>query len=269
MAETNAIEIISNEAEPVDTQTAEQGTTDTEAQQKQAEEQPGESTPEGEAEEPEEDKPFTVKIKFLGKEMDIDPTTDESIAIYQKGLNYDHMAEKIKNNPDSKIIADLAKKSGMTTDQYRRFVAENNKEASVRSTAEELREQYPDAPDDLIRRLAEAENGGAESESSEQDARWDAFLEEFPEVGKPEDLPDGVKEALKSGEDPVRAMYRFKLQEAKRETQEARKAEQIAKQNTANRASSTGSLKAAAGSAQQDPEKMDYATYKAWRRSQS
>lgn len=213
------------------------------------------------AEKPGEEKPeATVHVKFNGEEKEI--PISEAVQLAQKGMNYDHIKgelEQYRTGAKSAFERELgildayARKSGLTREEYVKSLEEGAARAELDDAVSKLQKQYPDAPEDLLRRMAELEHSESaarqeEMQRAELDKRtkpWKALFKEFPEVNV-NTLPEAVLKAVEAGKTPTEAYQAYLLAEA-------RKKAQIAEQHGYNKARAVGSVRGDAAETDKDP----------------
>ena len=81
---------------------------------------------------------FALDVKYNGVEQRL--SEDEARTYAQKGMNYDHVMEeltRLRNAPETAIIQDLARKSGMSKEDFlNNLTAEVNLRATERENSE-------------------------------------------------------------------------------------------------------------------------------------
>ncbi len=168
-----------------------------------------------------------LTIKYNGKEQEI--TLEEAQALAQKGMNYDHVVaerdSRYKRELD--VLDKYASMSGMTREQYVRFLEENQGKSEMQGVLKELEEEFPDAPEELLEELAKARMQGkanerekerrAESEKQDAQARaaWGRLFAENPGLS-PDKIPEAVYSQVKEGKDPNEAYLKYRLSELER-----------------------------------------------------
>lgn len=166
----------------------------------------------------------TIRVKFLHEERDI--PRDEARVLIQKGMNYDHILAqrdaKFKREIDA--LDRFARLSGVTREQYVRYMEENAEQIALEREMETLRERHPEAAEETIREMArlkvrdnEAAAGEREqARKREQEERaqkpWLDFFRRFPGV-KANDLPQEVLNDVASGMSPTEAWQKKVIRE--------------------------------------------------------
>ena len=222
-----------------------------EALEQTADEAPGEASGE-EAEKTAT--PPTVRIKFNHEEREL--SLEEAATLAQKGLKLESELEKLRTAPEYTVIDRMAKASGMTREQYIAQVDQMEADRARREAEHAIRQQYPDAPDELVRetvenrRAAEAERERHQKEAEEalrqklmEDARaeaqnrdMNAFLEAYPDMRDFEhDIPAEVWEKVRGGESLLPAYRAYENQQLRAELEQLR-------QNEKNRERAVGSM---------------------------
>lgn len=198
--------------------------------------------------------PPTVRIKFNHEEREL--SLEEAATLAQKGLKLESELEKLRTAPEYTVIDRMAKASGMTREQYIAQVDQMEADRARREAEDAIRQQYPDAPDELVRetvenrRAAEAERERHQKEAEEalrqklmEDARaeaqnrdMNAFLEAYPDMRDFEhDIPAEVWEKVRGGESLLPAYRAYENQQLRAELEQLR-------QNEKNRERAVGSM---------------------------
>lgn len=191
-------------------------------EQKQAEQQSETDTHEERGEEAEKEEEEGFEVKFLGETKRL--SKEEAKTFAQKGLNYDHLQEEfnaLKENALVKAALNSAKHSGMSEQDFANYLNERTREIQIGKISKErgIDEEAAGAVVDALM----AEQGKADKLSDdvkqmqreneqlkeykrlnelkeEMRREWQSFSEQHPEYNTMDDLPDGVKESIKSGE---------------------------------------------------------------------
>ncbi len=139
-----------------------------------------------------EAKPSTITVKYNGEEKQI--SLEEAVVLAQKGMNYDHVVaerdSKYKRELD--VLERYAAMSGMSRDEY-------------------------------VRRLEEEESAAASGED------WRGMQElysVYPEL-RQQGVPDDVSEAIRQGENPLRAYQNHRISELTRELENQERLERV------------------------------------------
>lgn len=140
-AESGSLENIFSETE--DTETTDETSEDSE----QAEET--------ENSEEENSESAFMNIRYNGADQAL--TQEQAVMLAQKGMNYD----KIKGKLDAveaqyKPIADIARKYGITPEQYVQRVGQFQEQSEIQSIAKEYQSKHPDVDDSAAKEYAEA-----------------------------------------------------------------------------------------------------------------
>lgn len=194
------------------------------------------------------------EVKHLGKTVKI--TGKDIIPTLQKGMDYDH----IRNDRDSllDVLGFYAAQEGMETRDYIKALTENRQGAVAEAQFQKLKEQYPDAPEQLLKESANqyAKNLMADTmakqkatERAGQERMLQRFVNKFPDV-KPEDIPAEVMDAVKRGADLTDEYTAYSLEQANKkiaelEAEKERSAKNQ-KKNKENKNKATKSVKGAA-----------------------
>lgn len=203
----------------------------------------------------EENTPKLVPLKHLGEERMV--TEAERDALAQKGMDYDRIRAKYEEaKPAMELIAQFAKKAGVTTAEYITAIREQAKQAEGMSEAEAKR--MVDLEDRearvAIREAEEAERKEAENKATnaqtaeEQRRAADIaeFQKTFPEAAKdPKSIPPEVWAEVKNGASLVAAYSKYAVKTANAAKDAAMREAASAKQNNKNAERATGSMKSA------------------------
>lgn len=196
-----------------------------------------------------------VEITVNGEKRTVNLRDKDTIALLQKGADYDRVKTKLedarKTAEDSKqaleLIDRLAEQNGMSRKEYLDEAERNRSKSIIAAELQELRDAHPYADDELLEELARARaqkkapsvdeltDRQAQADKAKQDAVWDRFLEAFPDQNDIEKLPEAVKQAVLDGSDPVAAMYRHQRDEYKQALEDEKKARTADAQNEKNR----------------------------------
>lgn len=231
-------------------------------------EEPEEQPPEGGEEPPEtaEQPVQTVPLVFNGQQIMLPADAVQALTgalganpveLLQKGMNYDHKAER-----EMRVLDQYAEASGMSRQQYLEQLESARNEQLLSAEIEKCRAEFPETPDVALKAIAEgrmASRRAAEAQAAEQqraqltamqqridqtvaqakqDATvkaWDEY-ETLADVHKPEDVPPRVMELVNSeGMTPVAAHWRY-------QAEQNAQAVQIEKKNNQNKMTSPGSV---------------------------
>lgn len=179
------------------------------------------------------------------------------VELLQKGMNYDHKAER-----EMRVLDQYAEASGMSRQQYLEQLESARNEQLLSAEIEKCRAEFPETPDVALKAIAEgrmASRRAAEAQAAEeqraqltamqqridqtvaqakQDATvkaWDEY-ETLADVHKPEDVPPRVMELVNSeGMTPVAAHWRYMSEQAQQQVE-------IEKKNNKNKQMSPGSM---------------------------
>lgn len=243
-----------------------------EGQQEQPEDnQPGGQEPPAEAQQ--EQPPQLVPMTFNGQQIMLPQEAvqqlrgalgTDPVALLQKGMNYDHKAER-----ELRVLDQYAAASGMTRAQYLAQLEQAQQQAELNAEIEKARSEFPEAPDAALQEIAKsrvASKRAAEQQQRAQQqaamqqvqqraqtavqearrkaeiAEWDRY-EQMAGVHKPEDIPPRVMELVqKEGMTPVAAHWRYQAEQAQQQNE-------INKKDQQNRQQSAGSLTGAGDTA--------------------
>ena len=258
-----------------DQQTAEQdpgegGADGLENQQPEGQQEQPENNQQGGQEPPaeaqQEQPPQLVPMTFNGQQIMLPQEAvqqlrgalgTDPVALLQKGMNYDHKAER-----ELRVLDQYAAASGMTRAQYLAQLEQAQQQAELNAEIEKARSEFPEAPDAALQEIAKsrvASKRAAEQQQRAQQqaavqqvqqraqtavqearrkaeiAEWDRY-EQMAGVHKPEDIPPRVMELVqKEGMKPVEAHLQYQFEQAQQQNA-------INKKDQQNRQQSAGSL---------------------------
>lgn len=179
------------------------------------------------------------------------------IELLEKGMNYDHKAER-----ELRLLDQYAAASGLTRTQYLAQLEQAQQQAKLAAEIEKARGEFPEAPDAALQEIARnrvAAKRAAEQQQAQQrqqavqqvqqraqtavqEARRKAELAAWAEYGKiagigtNDDVPARVLELVqKEGMTPVAAHWRYQAEQAQQQNE-------INKKDQQNRQQSAGSL---------------------------
>lgn len=181
----------------------------------------------------------------------------DPVALLQKGMNYDHKAER-----ELRVLDQYAAASGMTRAQYLAQLEQAQQQAELNAEIEKARSEFPEAPDAALQEIAKsrvASKRAAEQQQRAQQqaavqqvqqranqavqearrkaeiAEWDRY-EQMAKVHKPEDIPPRVMELVQQkGMKPIEAHLQYQFEQAQQQNE-------IQKKDQQNRRQSAGSL---------------------------
>lgn len=181
----------------------------------------------------------------------------DPVALLQKGMNYDHKAER-----ELRVLDQYAAASGMTRGQYLAQLEQAQQQAELAAEIEKARGEFPEAPDAALQEIAKsrvASKRAAEQQQRAQQqaavqqvqqranqavqearrkaeiAEWDRY-EQMAKVHKPEDIPPRVMELVQQkGMKPIEAHLQYQFEQAQQQNE-------IQKKDQQNRRQSAGSL---------------------------
>lgn len=243
-----------------------------EGQQEQPENnQPGGQEPPAEARQ--EQPPQLVPMTFNGQQIMLPQEAiqqlrgalgTDPVALLQKGMNYDHKAER-----ELRVLDQYAEASGMTRAQYLAQLEQAQQQAELNAELEKARSEFPEAPDAALQEIAKsrvaskraaeqqqraqqqatvqqvqqrAEQAVQEARRKAEIAEWDRY-EQMAKVHKPEDIPPRVMELVQQqGLKPTEAHLQYQLEQAQQQNE-------IKKKDQQNRRQSAGSLTGAGDTA--------------------
>ena len=179
------------------------------------------------------------------------------VELLQKGMNYDHKAER-----EMRVLDQYAEAAGMNRQQYLEQLESARNEQLLSAEIEQCRTEFPDTPDAALKAIAEgrmaSQRAAAAQAAEQQRAQLDAMQQRIDQtvaqarqeanekawdeyevlagVHKPEDIPPRVMELVNSdGMTPVAAHWRY-------QAEQNQQAVRIAEKNQTNRQTSPGSV---------------------------
>lgn len=187
------------------------------------------------------------------------------IELLEKGMNYDHKAER-----ELRVLDQYAEASGMTRAQYLAQLEQAQRQAELAAEVDKARSEFPEGtPDAALQEIAKsrvASKRAAEQQQRAQQqaavqqvqqraqqavqearrkaeiAEWDRY-EQMAGVHKPEDIPPRVMELVQQkGMKPAEAHLQYQLEQAQQQNA-------INKKDQQNRQQSAGSLTGAGDTA--------------------
>lgn len=237
-----------------------------EGQQEQPEDkQQGGQEPPAEARQ--EQQPQLVPMTFNGQQIMLPQEAvqqlrgalgTDPVALLQKGMNYDHKAER-----ELRVLDQYAAASGMTRAQYLAQLEQAQQQQELATEIEKARGEFPEGtPDAALQEIAKsrvaskraaeqqqraqqqaavqqvqqrAEQAVQEARRKAEIAEWDRY-EQMAKVHKPEDIPPRVMELVQQqGLKPTEAHLQYQLEQAQQQNE-------IQKKDQQNRQQSAGSL---------------------------
>lgn len=189
----------------------------------------------------------------------------DPVSLLQKGMNYDHKAER-----ELRVLDQYAEASGMTRAQYLAQLEQAQQQAELNAEIEKARGEFPEGtPDAALQEIAKSRVASKRAAEQQQRAQqqaavqqvqqranqavqearrkaeikgWDDY-EKLAGVHKPEDIPPRVVELVqKEGMTPTAAHWRYQAEQAQQQNA-------INKKDQQNRQQSAGSLTGASDDA--------------------
>lgn len=242
-----------------------------ENQQPEGQQEKPEDKQEGGQEPPAEDRqeqsPQLVPMTFNGQQIMLPQEAvqqlrgalgTDPVALLQKGMNYDHKAER-----ELRVLDQYAAASGMTRAQYLAQLEQAQQQQELAAELEKARSEFPEGtPDAALQEIAKsrvaskraaeqqqraqqqaavqqvqqrAEQAVQEARRKAEIAEWDRY-EQMAKVHKPEDIPPRVMELVQQqGLKPTEAHLQYQLEQAQQQNE-------IHKKDQQNRQQSAGSL---------------------------
>lgn len=213
----------------------------------EAEEREDTQEPVAEAKEPEkvdESDFLTIRYNKADKKL----SKEEAVELAQKGMNYDHIQQELqsyRDGPIGRAIKAYADAAGMSVERYAEMMMQQQEAAAEKKAIEELQEQYPDAPDDLLREYAKLKMEGTKAkavsaEEAKRQKAWADALAEYPDI-KPDAIPQDVHDAVANGASPLDALRQHELTSLRAQVAELTSAMKKKEKQEDNRARSIGS----------------------------
>ena len=182
----------------------------------------------------------------------------DPVALLQKGMNYDHKAER-----ELRLLDQYASAAGQTRAQFLEQLEQAQRQAELAAEVDKARSEFPEGtPDAALTEIAKsrvASKRAAEQQQRAQQqaavqqvqqranqavqearrkaeiAEWDRY-EQMAKVHKPEDIPPRVMELVQQqGLKPTEAHLQYQLEQAQQQNE-------INKKDQQNRRQSAGSL---------------------------
>lgn len=230
--------------------------------------EPENNQPEGGQEPPQaqQEPPKMVPLTYNGQQIMLPESAVQAlrgalghdpVELLQKGMNYDHKAER-----ELRVLDQFATAAGLTRAQYLGQLEQMQREGEIRAELEKCRGEFPETPDAALAEIAKnrvaARHAAAQQQAMQrqqeirqvqqraqqavQDARrqaeinaWDEY-EKVAGVHKPEDVPPRVMELVQQeGMSPTAAHWRYQAEQAQQKNR-------IHNKNEKNRQASAGSL---------------------------
>lgn len=174
------------------------------------------------------------------------------IELLEKGMNYDHKAER-----ELRLLDQYASAAGQTRAQYLEQLEQAQRQAELAAEVDKARSEFPEGtPDAALTEIAKSRVAAKRAAEQQQRAQqavqearrkaeikgWDDY-EKLAGVHKPEDIPPRVVELVqKEGMTPVAAHWRYQAEQAQQQNE-------INKKDQQNRQQSAGSLTGAGDTA--------------------
>ena len=202
-----------------------------------------------------EEQPKLWTLRHMDEEKQVGEA--EMVVLAQKGMDYDRIRAKYDEaKPAMEMLAQFAKKAGVSTAEYITAIRAQAKQAEGMSEAEakravdledrEARVAVKEAEESA--RAAKAnEAANAQSAADQRRAAEIAeFQKTFPEAAKdPKSIPPEVWAEVKQGVSLVGAYAKYAIKNANAAKESAQREAASAKQNNKNAERSTGSMKSA------------------------
>ena len=202
--------------------------------------------PEPEAKEPEKAEDDFLTIRFNKADMKL--TKEKAVELAQKGANYDHVFQELqsyRDGPIGKAIKAYADAAGMSVEKYAEMMMEQQSAAAEKQALQELQEQYPDAPEELLRehvklKLEEKKAQATSAAETRRQREWADALAEYPDITA-DSVPQDVHDAVANGMKPIDALRLHELTSLRAKVAELTSAKETKQKQDENRARSIGS----------------------------
>lgn len=189
---------------------------------------------------------FPRTVKFLGEEKQI--TMDEAVTAIQKGLNYDRVIDRYKqqvvnlqNDPRIAFVENLAKGAGVDANTY---ITMQNNQGEYQALIDEYGDisSVPAAIMDKFNKYSQSAIEKAQADSraateqaylEEKEAEYNEFVENHPEFSG--EVPKEVMAMVSKGESLEGAYARHRVPELEKELAQVKKDFEIYKANSANK----------------------------------
>ena len=204
---------------------------------------------------PEEETPKLWTLRHMDEEKQVGEA--EMVVLAQKGMDYDRIRAKYDEaKPAMEMLAQFAKKAGVTTAEYITAIREQAKQAEGMSEAEakravdledrEARVAVEEARVNERKAAAEKATNAQTAEEQRRAADIAEFQKTFPEAAKdPKSIPPEVWAEVKNGASLVAAYSKYAVKTANAAKDAAMREAASAKQNNKNAERATGSMKSA------------------------
>ena len=204
---------------------------------------------------PEEETPKLWTLRHMDEEKQVGEA--EMVVLAQKGMDYDRIRAKYDEaKPAMEMLAQFAKKAGVTTAEYITAIREQAKQAEGMSEAEakravdledrEARIAVEEAKVNERKAAAEKATNAQTAEQQRRAADIAEFQKTFPEAAKdPKSIPPEVRAEVKNGASLVAAYSKYAVKTANAAKDAAMREAASAKQNNKNAERATGSMKSA------------------------
>ena len=206
-------------------------------------------------EQPREETPKLWTLRHMDEEKQVGEA--EMVVLAQKGMDYDRIRAKYDEaKPAMEMLAQFAKKAGVSTAEYITAIREQAKQAEGMSEAEakravdlEDREARVAVKEAEANEREAAKNEAATAQTAAEQRRAAdiaEFQKTFPEAAKdPKAIPPEVWAEVRNGASLVVAYSKYAVKAANAAKETAQREAASAKQNNRNAERATGSMKSA------------------------
>lgn len=187
------------------------------------------------------------KVKYNHQEIEL--PVEELITYAQKGMNYDHVVserDSLKNAREFAVLDKFAKQSGMTREQYLKFLEDSHLQNEIQArineglTPEAARKEVELSRREINLSQKEAYIRQHEQRQQQLNQLQNQFAKLFEAHPEAKQLPPEVIEAVARGEAPISAYRAYENRQLKEKLK-------VLQQSQKNAASSIGSVKGDAG----------------------
>ena len=156
-----------------------------------------------------------------------------------------------------------ADQAGMSIEKYAEMMAAQADAAAEKKAIEELREKWPDAPDELLKDYARMQRGenqakAATAEEAKIRKEWADALAEYPDIN-PNSIPQDVHDMVAQGMTPLQALQQHEIGELRAKVAELTSEKEAKQRQNDNRARSTGSMQSVNKKGEYDDFLADFA----------
>ena len=200
---------------------------------------------------------MTVRYNKADKKL----SRKEAVEYAQKGMNYDKVYGELQSSKEGAIVRAIkayADAAGMSVDRYAEMMIQQQEAAAEKQAIAEVEEQYPGAPEELIKEYVKLKLEGNKAkaltaEEAKRQKEWADALAEYPEITA-DSIPQDVHDAVANGATPLDALRQHKISELQRMVQELTAEKESKQKQEDNRARSIGSATGVSGGGEPEDE---------------